>query len=207
MKLTKISLLMLIAASMACSPKSGSESESDHANHHDHAHHHEATPAEEDPSSAQKSLPMEEHAMLGNVHMTIKYTAPVVKGRVIFGGLVAFDEVWVTGAHRATSMEIDNPLKIGDVMVPAGKYAIFTIPGREEWTFILNRNWDQHLADDYNQSEDVFRMKLPAISLDETVERLRYEVIAAGEAEAELVISWDKTQIRVPLQFEGGDFF
>ncbi len=48
-----------------------------------------------------------------------------------------YDEVWVTGAHDATTIEIAKPFVIGGKEIPAGKYAIFTIPGKKEWTVII----------------------------------------------------------------------
>jgi hypothetical protein len=96
-------------------------------------------------------------ANIGSVHVHIDYSSPSVRGREIFGGLVAFDEVWVTGAHSATNISFDKDLMIEGKEVKSGKYALFTIPGKESWTVILNSNYDQHLADDYTEEEDVAR--------------------------------------------------
>lgn len=146
-----------------------------------------------------KSLPKETHAMVGKVHITIKYTAPNVRGRVIWGGLVPYNEVWVTGAHRATSFEIDKDFKIGNQTVLAGKYAIFTIPGKETWTFILNKKWDQHLADDYNAAEDVVRLEVnPEVTI-ESQERLSYSILPDSDSAGTLVLAWEKVKIAVPF--------
>lgn len=86
---------------------------------------------------------------IGEVHLHIVYSSPGIKDRVIWGGLVPFGQVWVTGAHQATTLDINHPIRIGEKKIAAGKYAVFTIPGKEQWIFILNRNYQQHLADDY----------------------------------------------------------
>lgn len=97
---------------------------------------------------------------IGSAGITINYYSPAVRGRVIWGGLVPFNNVWVTGAHRATNIEFNQDVEIGGVNVVSGKYVLFTIPGKEEWTVIINRNWDQHLADNYDQKDDVVRVKV-----------------------------------------------
>src|SRR5215831_4417267 len=108
-----------------------------------HDHQKTATPAD----TTKKSIPKEVHTEIDDAHIMIFYTAPAVRGRVIWGGLVPFDEVWVTGAHKATTLEFTSSIEINKTVIPPGKYAIFTIPRKEKWTFILNKKWDQHLAD------------------------------------------------------------
>lgn len=160
---------------------------------------HNHTPVKADTLN-KKSIPQEEHAQIGDTHITILYTAPAVRGRVIWGGLIAYDEVWVTGAHKATSFEIDRDFRVGDKKITAGKYAIFTIPGKDKWIFILNKNWDQHLADDYNQAEDVLRLEVTPRALTSVQERLNYTVTELSEKEAMLSISWEKIKINIPLK-------
>ena len=75
----------------------------------------------------------------------IQYYAPAVRGRMIWGGLDPFDEVWVTGAHSATNWEFIKDIVINGQTIAAGKYAIFTIPDKDKWTIIINENWNQHL--------------------------------------------------------------
>ena len=85
-------------------------------------------------------------------------------------------------------------------MIPAGKYAIFTIPGKDEWTVIINKNWNQHLADYYSEADDLVRIKVKPEISNELVERLKYEVEPAGQSAANIIISWEK--IRIPFQVE-----
>ena len=160
-------------------------------------HEHTATATKAD--TLKKSIAQEEHAQIGATHITILYTAPAVRGRVIWGGLVAYDQVWVTGAHKATSFEINEKFKIGKQEIPAGKYALFTIPGKEKWTVILNKNWNQHLADEYNPKEDVIRWEAVPRATSTLQERLNYAIVALSDTEASLVISWEKIKVSIPL--------
>ena len=100
---------------------------------------------------------------IGSTSIAINYRSPGVRGRTIWGGLVPYDEVWVTGAHNATTLEIDKDFIVNGVSIPKGKYAIFTIPNKKNWTIIINKNWNQHLTDDYQQSEDLVRIKVKPV--------------------------------------------
>ncbi len=137
---------------------------------------------------------------IGNASLVINYYSPATRGRVIWGGLVPYDNVWVTGAHKATSIEFDKSIQIGETVVPAGKYALFTIPGKAQWTVILNKNWNQHLADDYSQAEDVVRLAVVPEVEEVPQERLRYVIEADGDKAGEIVLYWEKLEVSLPFE-------
>lgn len=147
--------------------------------------------------TSKKSIPMETSKRINNAQLTIKYHSPGVRGRIIWGGLVPYDQVWVTGAHNATTFEISRDFEIDNNKITAGKYALFTIPGKEEWTVIINRNWQQHLTDEYSESDDLVRVKIKPQPISTPVERLKYEIDQTGENRADIIISWEK--IRIPF--------
>ncbi len=180
-------LLLLVLFTFSCAPKT----ETDSVAQEDHSQHQatEASPA------TSKSPLTSAMAMIGGNHIHIDYSSPSVRGRQIFGGLVGFGEVWSTGAHKATSIKFDKNVLIGGKEIPAGKYGFFTIPGENEWTIILNKVWDMHLADDYNQSEDLIRITVTPETLPETVESLTYTVSEKSANTAEISVAWDKTKI------------
>ena len=165
-----------------------------------HKHDEKQTGSEAPADTVRKSIPKEEHALIAGTHFTIKYHAPAVRGRTIWGGLVPYGDVWVTGAHSATSIEIDKSIKINNTAVPAGKYALFTIPGKEKWTIIINKNWNQHLADDYNTMEDVIRVDVTPEILPSVQERLKYSITDEGNNEASISVSWEKVRVSLPIE-------
>lgn len=179
---------IIAIAVLSCQPK---KENTDTA--HQHGTEQAAQPAGD---TIKKSIPKEEHAMIGDAHITIKYHAPAVRGRQIWGGLVPYGDVWVTGAHRATSFEINKDFKVGDTSIPAGKYALFTIPGEKTWTFIINKKWDQHLADEYNQAEDILRFDVTP-ELVNHQERLKYNINQEGSTS--LTIRWEKVKLAIPF--------
>src|SRR5258708_14335346 len=145
------------------------------------------------------SIPSSAEIVIGKARIRINYYSPAVRGRIIWGGLVPYDQVWVTGAHSATAIEFSVPVSIGGKEIKAGKYAFFTIPSKEEWTIIINKNWEQHLADDYNEKDDVARLKAP-VQESQQRERLKYYLVQIDESTMEVTVAWDKVKVSFPIK-------
>jgi hypothetical protein len=137
---------------------------------------------------------------IGNAEIKVNYGSPGKRGRVIWNGLVSYDQVWVSGSHWATAVTFSKDVKVDDTVVPAGTYAFFTIPGRQEWTLILNKNYDQHLAEEYNESEDVVRINVNPETTEEVVQRLTYEIEEKGNNSGAIVLKWDQTKLEMPFE-------
>ena len=183
-----IILFFGISLAFACNPKTETiaEAEMDHSQH--------VAPADTTQQKPKSPL-TSAMAMVGGNHIHIEYSSPSVRGRQIFGGLVAFGEVWSTGAHKATSIQFEKTVTIQGKEVPAGKYGFFTIPGQSEWTIILNQVWDMHLADDYDMSKDILRIQVSPETLPETVESLTYSVEETAPGTAKISVAWDKVKV------------
>ena len=141
---------------------------------------------------------------LNDARITIRYYSPAVRNRVIWGGLVPFDRVWVAGAHSATSIETDKNLFVEGKTIPSGKYAFFAIPGNPEWTLIINKNWDQHLADEYDEKDDIVRWKVKPDTASTVQERLMYDLDQTGEYKGNLELAWEKLRIKTPFEIKRG---
>ncbi|MBU6168063.1 MAG: DUF2911 domain-containing protein [Bacteroidetes bacterium] len=144
------------------------------------------------------STPRVTTVKVGKTQLTLNYYAPGVRGRVIWGGLVPFDQVWVTGAHSANKFEITSDIKINGQVIKAGIYGLFTIPGKDKWTFILNTNYEQHLSDDYDQKDDVLRLDIKPIQTEMT-QRLTFELKEKSRKEGELIFKWENLSFSVPF--------
>jgi hypothetical protein len=136
---------------------------------------------------------------IGNTEVTINYGSPGVRGRVIWNGLVSYDQVWVSGSHWATAVTFSNDVVIAGTEVPAGMYGFFTILGKETWTLILNKNFDMHLADDYEEAQDVVKVIVTPEVLENPVQRLTYEVSSDSESTGAVSMSWDQIRVRMPI--------
>ena len=152
--------------------------------------------------TSKRSIKSAAVGKIGGASITINYHSPGVRGRMIWGGLVPYNDVWVTGAHNATNIEIDKDFMVAGTTIPKGKYAIFTIPGKEEWTIIINKNWDQHLTDDYLLQEDVVRIKLKPIQQQQITERLQYYIEDDKNGNGKIAIAWELLRIEFNLSIK-----
>ncbi|MFM8709672.1 MAG: DUF2911 domain-containing protein [Sphingomonadales bacterium] len=140
-------------------------------------------------------------ALFGNDSIRITYHSPAVRKRIIWGGLVPFGEVWVTGAHNATTLEASAPLVIGQTEIAAGKYALFTIPGPDKWVVIINKNWNQHLAWDYDAKEDMVRVEVTPLAAPH-LERLQYFITPVSPTNGSIGMRWEKLKIEFPVRLK-----
>jgi hypothetical protein len=132
---------------------------------------------------------------VGAATVKITYCQPSARNRKIMGGLVPFGEVWRTGANEATTLEFDKPVKVEGKDVPAGKYALFTIPGENEWTIILNKETKQWGAYKYNDKEDLLRVTVKPTKTANFVETFN---ISTGKDE--IVLKWENTAVPVKVK-------
>jgi hypothetical protein len=149
--------------------------------------------------TSKKSIKSMAFAVINGDSIKINYHSPGVRKRVIWGGLVPYDEVWVTGAHDATTIEFSKPLIVGGKEISAGKYAFFTIPGKNEWTVIINKQWKQHLATEYDEKEDVVRFKVRPQENNYT-ERLQYFIEPIQDNNAKITVAWEQLKIEFELK-------
>lgn len=149
-------------------------------------------------SSSKKTLSPNKHvmAMVGDTDIRIEYSAPSVRGRIIYGGLLAYGEVWQSGAHNATWIETNKDIILNENLLKAGKYGFFTIPNKDKWTIIFNKNWNQHGKDEYNESEDVLRFDVTPIISEEITEQLIYQVEKINDQKGLISLSWEKVLIK-----------
>lgn len=139
---------------------------------------------------------------VGLTDIEIVYSRPGVKGREIFGGLEAYGKVWRTGANNATKITFSTPVKFGGTSVPAGSYALFSIPGPDEWTVILNKVTGQWGAYTYNATNDLVRVTVKPSKLAEPVETFTIDINDIRSQSATLNLIWEKTRVPVPLEFD-----
>jgi hypothetical protein len=148
--------------------------------------------------TSKKSIKSMAFAVVNGDSIKINYHSPGVRKRIIWGGLVPYDEVWVTGAHDATTLEMPKSFIVNGTEIPAGKYAIFTIPGKSEWTVIINKHWQQHLATEYDERDDVVRIKIKPKKNAHT-ERLQYFIELKKNNTGIMAMAWEKIKIEFPF--------
>jgi hypothetical protein len=131
----------------------------------------------------------------GLTDITIDYSSPAVKGRTIWGGLIPYDSVWRTGANAATVINFSTSVSINGTNVKAGKYALFTIPGRDMWTIIINSDYDQWGSFGYNKGSDVLRVKVKPEMTSESKERMAFYLDPTSDSTCNVTLRWEKVKV------------
>jgi hypothetical protein len=132
--------------------------------------------------------------------ITITYSRPNVKGRVIFGGINPWGQVWRTGANSATTINFSENVIMEGHKVEAGSYSLFTIPEKDEWTVILNKVVKQWGAYSYKDSADYLRFKVRPVMLEEKRETFTIQFANATTQSNDIHLVWDHTSISIHMQ-------
>lgn len=132
------------------------------------------------------------------------YSRPKKSGRDIFGDLVPYGKVWRTGANEAAELTLYHDMTIAGQEVPAGSYSLFTIPNKNQWTVILNKKHKQWGAYNYDEDQDLLRIKAPARTASNTIESFSM-AFQPSENGTNLFIGWDKTYVKVPFKNKTDD--
>ena len=132
--------------------------------------------------------------------ITINYSSPAVKARKIWGGLVPYDTVWRAGANEATIFETDKDITVEGKTLAAGKYSLYTIPGREEWVIIFSGQTGQWgINRDHKTTEDpvndVLRVNVKPQKSAAFNERLKYIIDNNGFA-----LEWENLEVPVSVK-------
>jgi hypothetical protein len=135
---------------------------------------------------------------IGGKNLTVNYSAPSKRNRVIMGELVPYGKVWRTGANAATTLKTDGDVMIGNLHVPAGTYTLFTIPGEKEWTLIVNKQTGQW-GTNYDEKQDLGRVAMTVKPVKSTVETFTIRVKPGAAKTGALTMAWENVEASVPV--------
>ncbi|MFI5371243.1 MAG: DUF2911 domain-containing protein [Candidatus Eisenbacteria bacterium] len=133
----------------------------------------------------------------GGATLWIDYGRPAKRGRVVFGTVVPFGEVWRTGANAATQFRTDKNLMFGSTTVPAGFYTLWSIPSPDGWKLIVNSETGQW-GTAHKASMDLYTIDMKTSTLPQVVERFTITVEPSAQGGV-LNLDWDTTRASVPF--------
>ncbi|KAA9340736.1 DUF2911 domain-containing protein [Adhaeribacter soli] len=139
---------------------------------------------------------------VGLTEVTIDYSRPSLQGRKIFGDLVPYGSLWRTGANESTKITFVDNVTLEGNRVPAGTYALYTIPGENQWTIILHKDITLWGIDKYDQSKDLLRFNVPAQKNPNNVEAFTIDLTNYTQNSADLELLWAKTAVKFRLETE-----
>lgn len=138
---------------------------------------------------------------VGLTDIEVNYSRPSAKGRTIFGDLVPYNEMWRTGANKNTTVKFSTSVNFAGTEVKAGEYSLFTIPGKSEWTIVLNSKTDNWGTGTYSKVNDVARVNVKSMAGANT-ETFTISIDNITANSGDLVLSWEETKVAIPLKVE-----
>jgi hypothetical protein len=155
-------------------------------------------------ASAQASPPAAASVTISGKTVSVKYSAPSVRGRKIFGdgGLLSRDPTypaWRGGANAATAFHTDANLDVAGLAVPKGNYTLYIwVKDPEAWQLIISKQTGQW-GDTYNASQDLGRVRMTMSKPPAAVETMKYVLTDKGGGKAELRLEWERHVAAVAL--------
>jgi tetratricopeptide (TPR) repeat protein len=149
---------------------------------------------------------------IGISTVTVNYSRPAVKGRVIWGALVPYgwnvqgfgsqkESPWRSGANENTVITFSHPVKVQGVTVPAGSYGLFfTINRDNSGEVVLSKDYRSWGSFWYDPAKDQLRAKIQLRDIPNT-ELLTFDFVNLTRSTGELVLNWEKKQFPVKLEF------
>lgn len=153
------------------------------------------------PKNARLSQAATVKQTAGITDILVNYSRPGVKGRVIWGKLVPFNDVWRAGANEATTVSFTDDVLINGNKLVAGTYGFFILPTEKDWTFIFNGEPKQWGAFKYNKEKDVLRVPVTP-ELIPNQEWLEYNIDPIKSSSATLSLSWETMRAGVTVEVD-----
>ena len=137
---------------------------------------------------------------VGLTDVTLNYSRPSMKGRVVFGNLVPYDVMWRTGANANSVVTFSDEVTIGCKTLKKGSYAVFTKPSAGSWSVYFyadTNNWG--MPANWDDSKVAAMINVPVQKSSIPTETFTMEIGDVSNNGATLHIRWENTHVSVPF--------
>lgn len=146
--------------------------------------------------------------VVGKAQITVDYSRPLQRGRVLVGGLIPYGQVWRTGANAATQLSTSAPIRLGGVPLDSGTYTLWTLPTESGVQLIINREHGQW-GTEYDARHDIARVPMKVDTTDQPVEEFTIRVgteqsaSSAAPSVSSVVMEWGPFRWSAPMSESG----
>lgn len=135
----------------------------------------------------------------------LKYSRPSMKGRVIFGELLPYGELWRAGANEATQITFGEDVSLAGHPIKAGSYALYTIPNKKKWKIILNKGVDNWGPMGFDKKENVLTFTVPVKHLKGKQETFRISIEDMTGNSCNMVLAWADVSVSIPVKADNNE--
>jgi Protein of unknown function (DUF2911)/Tetratricopeptide repeat len=132
-------------------------------------------------------------------NIEISYSRPSIRGREIFGDVVAFGKPWRTGANGATKIKFGEDVDVMGTRIKAGEYVIYTIPGKDKWEVIFNLGTTPFGPEGYEKGNDVARLMIEPTRIANVCQTFTIELSEITYNTCKIDLIWEKTRVSIPV--------
>lgn len=143
--------------------------------------------------------------IVGLTTVKVEYSRPSAKGRTVFGDVVPYGELWRTGANACTKISFNGPVVVEGTVVPAGKYALLTMPYEGTWVVMFNSDTTLRGTDGYDAAKNVATLKVAATAAGSFTETFTIGLEAVKDDRAQLELRWEKTVVSIGIHADALD--
>ncbi|MFL2578802.1 MAG: DUF2911 domain-containing protein [Parvicellaceae bacterium] len=137
---------------------------------------------------------------VGVSNISVEYSRPGAKEREIFGELVSYGKMWRTGANKATKITFNENCVFGGAKVKKGSYSLVTIPGKKQWTVVLNKNTEQWGVGEYDEKNQVCSVVAKVIETKDFTESFTIDFGTFKSFSAIMSLKWANTKIDIKIE-------
>jgi len=140
---------------------------------------------------------------VGLTEIIIEYSRPSMKGRKIMGDLVAFDELWRTGANNISTISFNNEIIINDKLIPKGTYSLITKPNSKTWNvYFLKYSKNQSVLDiikNWSSQIIISEINVPVNYTNYKKETFTIDINDITNNGANINLTWENTLVKIPV--------
>jgi hypothetical protein len=140
-------------------------------------------------------------ASVGGVSITIDYSRPLARGRILLGNVIPYDRVWRTGANAATQFTTSAPVRLGGIQLAAGTYTLWTVPHQTGVDLIVNGQAGQW-GTQYDRSRDVGKAPMQSAAVSTPVDQFTISVAANDARHGMLTMEWGSFRWTAPIDMQ-----
>ena len=138
-------------------------------------------------------------------NIELSYSRPSVRGRKIFGDVVAYGSPWRTGANGATKIKFGEDVEVNGNKIKAGEYVIYSIPNKESWEIIFNTGAGTFGPEGYNRENDVLRFMVKPTRMEGVCQTFTMAFTDLSYSSCKLEIMWERTRLQIPIKARNQD--
>jgi DUF2911 family protein len=138
-------------------------------------------------------------ASIGNASITIDYSRPLARGRVLLGNVIPYDRVWRTGANAATQFTTSGPITLAGIQLAAGTYTLWTVPHQNGVDLIVNGQSGQW-GTQYDHARDIAKAPMQSTTLSTPVDQFTISVDTKDARHGTLTFAWGSFRWTAPIE-------